>query len=208
VDCPHPPKKGNDQRRQFGQQGQGGQGNRQGYKPNYQQGQFRQQNQPALPAPGQFQATYYVDPVQAVAPYQQAVVLMVQHQPGGQMFAAVQRDTGANGALVEGTFLVNDRLARIMFDSGATHSFIVHSFMLELGLRPERLEISLVISTPIGRSIVLDWVCRGVGVHFDGHQFLTDLVVLFMSDFDIILGMDWMSFHRVQLDCYAKTVTF
>ena len=132
-----------------------------------------------------------------VTPYQQAVVPMVQPQPGGQMFAAVQRDAGANGALVEGTFLVNDKLARIMFDSGATHSFIAHSFMIEIGLRPERLRISLAISTPVGRKIILDWVYRGVGVHFDGHQFLTDLVVLFMSNFDIILGVDWMFFHRV-----------
>ena len=84
-----------------------------------------------------------------------------------------------------------------MFDSGTTHSFITHDFMLELGLRPKRLMISLAISTLVGRLIILYWVCHGVGVHFDGYQFLTDLVVLFMSDFDIILGMDWMSFHRV-----------
>ena len=28
-----------------------------------------------------------------------------------------------------------------------------------------------------------------------------------MVDFDLILGMDWLSPHHAVLDCYAKTVT-
>ena len=111
------------------------------------------------------------------------------------MFAAIQQNTGAGGALVEGTFLVNDCHARIMFDSGATHSFIARKFMLAIGLRPESLPIPLEISTPIGR-VVLDLFCRAVSVSLGGVSFSTNLVVLCMSNFDIIIGMDWMTVYR------------
>ena len=84
---------------------------------------------------------YYLKPIQTYNPnqgYQQIVQITlatigrVQHQVGGQMFVVVHRDTGVGGALVEGTFLVNDNHARIMFDTGATHSFIDKDFMFKI----------------------------------------------------------------------------
>ena len=33
-----------------------------------------------------------------------------------------------------------------------------------------------------------------------------DLVALDMRDFDVVLGMDWLSRHRATLDCYKKEV--
>ena len=37
-------------------------------------------------------------------------------------------------------------------------------------------------------------------------DFPTDLIVLGIHDFDIVLGMDWLSRHRATLDCYKKKV--
>ena len=34
-----------------------------------------------------------------------------------------------------------------------------------------------------------------------------DLRVLDMSEFDVILGMDWLTAHRVIIDCERKRVT-
>ena len=45
-------------------------------------------------------------------------------------------------------------------------------------------------------------------VRFDDYSFVADLVVLSMTGYDIILGMDWLSYYRVCLDCFAKTVSF
>lgn len=70
------------------------------------------------------------------------------------MFVTVAlRDTGA---LIEGPFLANDQLARVMFDSGATHSFIDHNFILELGFQLKCLDLPLQIAIPVGRSIIID----------------------------------------------------
>jgi hypothetical protein len=44
-------------------------------------------------------------------------------------------------------------------------------------------------------------------VTIQGRDTRVDLILLDMVDFDLILGMDWLSPHRAVLDCYAKTVT-
>ena len=35
---------------------------------------------------------------------------------------------------------------------------------------------------------------------------LINLVALDMRDFDVVLGMDWLSRHRATIDCYKKEV--
>lgn len=54
------------------------------------------------------------------------------------MFDAVQREARSRRALLKGTFMINNHIAKIMFDSGATYSFIIRGFMLDLGLSPKR----------------------------------------------------------------------
>ena len=39
-------------------------------------------------------------------------------------------------------------------------------------------------------------------------EFLADLILLDIHDFDIILGMDWLSRHHAIVDCYRKEVRF
>ena len=55
-----------------------------------------------------------------------------------------------NGAVVEGTFLMNFFPVRILFDSGASHFFISQSFMCILHLTSDNLDISLSVVTPLG----------------------------------------------------------
>ncbi|GJU28701.1 putative reverse transcriptase domain-containing protein [Tanacetum coccineum] len=49
--------------------------------------------------------------------------------------------------------------------------------------------------------------------NFEAMNMLTALYVLmivpiYMFDFDVIFGMDWLASHRATIDCYAKTVIF
>ena len=48
----------------------------------------------------------------------------------------------------------------------------------------------------------------GVGVSLVGYESEVDFIPLELHDFDIILGMDWLSKYKALIDCYAKTVTF
>ena len=78
--------------------------------------------------------------------------------------------------------------------------------MLQLYLTPETLDDPLSIATPLGDSFVLDSICRRCIVSLDDVQFNIDLIVLQMSEYDVILGIDWLSSYHVSLDCFAKTV--
>ena len=49
------------------------------------------------------------------------------------------------------------------------------------------------VSTPVGESVVVEKVYRSWLVNFVGNNTYVDLVILEMDDFDVILGMTWLS---------------
>ena len=63
------------------------------------------------------------------------------------------------------------------------------------------------VSTPVGESVIVEKVYRSCLVTFMGSNTHVDLVILEMVDFDVILGMTWLSPNFAILDCNAKTVT-
>ena len=48
----------------------------------------------------------------------------------------------------------------------------------------------------------------GIKLEIIGCETRVDLIPLGIYDFDIVLGMDWLSKYRAQIDCFAKTITF
>lgn len=53
----------------------------------------------------------------------------------------------------------------------------------------------------------MDRVNRSYLVTLAGYETYVDIIILDMIDFDVTLGIDWLSLYRVILDCYAKIVT-
>ena len=95
----------------------------------------------------------------------------------------------------------------MLFDSGASHSFIAASVVKELGLEVETLEESLYVSSPLGTRARLGMICRGCELEISGTLLTVDLRIMDMSEFDVILGMDWLTAYRVVIDCERKRVT-
>ena len=62
------------------------------------------------------------------------------------------------------------------------------------------------VSLPVGDLLLPDRVVRDSRVLIEGQEFPADLVALDMRDFDVVLGIDWLSRHRATLDCYKKEV--
>ena len=79
--------------------------------------------------------------------------------------------------------------------------------MEDLGLEVETLEEPLHVSSPPGARVSIDQICRGCELEILGILLTVDLRVMDMSEFDVILGMDWLMTHRVVIDCDHKTVT-
>ena len=69
------------------------------------------------------------------------------------------------------------------------------------------LDIPIRVSTPVSESVIVEKVYRSCLVTFMGSNTHVDLVILEMVDFDVILGMTWLSPNFAILDCNAKTVT-
>ena len=104
-------------------------------------------------------------------------------------------------------FLLSCLSAWLLFDSGASHSFIAASCVRELGLKVETLEKPLYVSSFLGTRVSVDLICRGCESEISGILFIVDLRVVNMSEFDVILRMDWLTAYRVVIDCERKRVT-
>ena len=63
------------------------------------------------------------------------------------------------------------------------------------------------MSSPIGIRVSLDLICRGYKLEIFGILLTVDLRVMDMSEFDVILGMDWLTAYRVVIDCERMRVT-
>ena len=91
---------------------------------------------------------------------------------------------------MRGTFLIYSYWAHFLFDSGASHSFLSASFARSLELELDFLESPMFVDTPVGGRVRLDQICRDCKFTMGDHQFVFDFIVLDMSSFDLILGMD------------------
>ena len=78
----------------------------------------------------------------------------------------------------------------MLFDSGALHSFIAASVVIELGLEVKALEEPLYVSSLIGIRASIRMICRGCELEIFEILLTVDLRVMDMSEFDVILGMD------------------
>ncbi|XP_059630069.1 uncharacterized protein LOC132273052 [Cornus florida] len=97
--------------------------------------------------------------------------------------------------------------ARVLFDSGASYSFIASSFTRALGLEVSQLDRPLYVDTPIGGSVILGRVCWGCSITIAGQVLEFNLIILEMTGFDVILGMDWLSSFRAVIDCFRGRVS-
>ena len=95
----------------------------------------------------------------------------------------------------------------MLYDSGASHSFIATLVVIELGLEVEALEEPLYVSSPLRIRARKGMICRGCELEISGILLTVDLRVMDMSEFDVILGMDWMTAYRVVIDSERRRVT-
>ena len=79
--------------------------------------------------------------------------------------------------------------------------------MIELGLEVEAFEEPLYVSSPLGIRARIEMICRDFELEISGILLTMNLRVMDMSEFDVILGMDWLIAYRVVIDCERRRVT-
>ena len=71
----------------------------------------------------------------------------------------------------------------------------------------ETLEEPLYVSSPQGIRARIGMIGRGCELEISGTLLTVDLRIMDMSEFDVILGMDWLTAYRVVIDCERRRVT-
>ena len=62
------------------------------------------------------------------------------------------------------------------------------------------------MSSPLGIRARIGMICRGCELEISGILLTMNLRVMDMSEFDVILGMDWLTPYRVVINCKCRRV--
>ena len=101
---------------------------------------------------------------------------------------------------VIGQFLINSAPALVLFDSGASHSFISRVFVDKHELPMVVLKSPILISSP-GAEMSASLGCYQMSLAIGQHVFPSNLIILKSQGLDVILGMDWLAKYQGVIDC-------
>jgi hypothetical protein len=107
--------------------------------------------------------------------------------------------------VVIGMFLVYNTSEVVLFDSGASHFFISAAYVGKHNLPLALLRCQMIVSSP-GGDMPTRQLCPKVNLKIRRVDFVANLIVLESKGIDVILGMDWLSKHRVLIDCAKKSI--
>ncbi|GJQ90268.1 putative reverse transcriptase domain-containing protein [Tanacetum coccineum] len=108
--------------------------------------------------------------------------------------------------VVTGTFLLNNRCASILFDTGADRSFVSTQFSALINIAPTTLDHGYNVELADGSIIWVNTVLLGCTLNFLNHPFHVDLMPVEMGTYDVIIGMDWLTKYQAVIDCAKKIV--
>ncbi|GKB91090.1 putative reverse transcriptase domain-containing protein [Tanacetum coccineum] len=108
--------------------------------------------------------------------------------------------------VVTGTFLLNDHYACILFDSGTEKSFVSSAFTPFIDIALTALNTSYEVELADGKVVSTNTVLRCCTLVLLNHVFKINLLSTRLGSFDVIIGMDWLLYHRVVIDCYENIV--
>ncbi|GKB41523.1 putative reverse transcriptase domain-containing protein [Tanacetum coccineum] len=108
--------------------------------------------------------------------------------------------------VVTGTFLLNNRYASMLFDSGADRSFVSTTFSSLMDVSPTTLDNTYTIELANGRIIESNVILIGCTLNLLDHPFNIDLMPVELGSFNVIVGMDWLVRYHAVIVCDEKIV--
>nr|GEW10551.1 putative reverse transcriptase domain-containing protein [Tanacetum cinerariifolium] len=131
-----------------------------------------------------------------------------KRQNTGRVYTAASGHAGTDPDVnvVIGTFLLNNRYASIIFDTGADRSFVSITFSTQINIAPSTLDHCYDVELADGRIIVLNTILRGCTLNLLNHPFNINLMPVELGSFDTIIGMDWLAKYQAVIGCVEKIV--
>ena len=118
---------------------------------------------------------------------------------------AVEEKDSSN--VIVGNIYIFETIVHALIDLGSTHSYICTTIPSLGSLPKSKTECDILVTNPLGDNVIVNRVYRDCPIKIREYEFSGDLIELSLKEFDVILGMDWLSRHQVVVDCRMKRVT-
>nr|GEY77712.1 reverse transcriptase domain-containing protein [Tanacetum cinerariifolium] len=124
----------------------------------------------------------------------------------GRVYVLGGREASPNSNVITGTFFLNNRYAKILFDTGSDRSFVSTTFSALIDITPATLENHYDVELADGKIIGVNTIIRGCTLNFMNHPFNIDLMPVPLGSFDVIIGIDWLTKYHGVIICDEKIV--
>jgi hypothetical protein len=105
-----------------------------------------------------------------------------------------------------GKFLVNQHPAIVLFDFGASHSFMSPTFVSKHDQNVETIDKGGYCISAAKNNISTNQLVRDVPISISEREYTADLIVLPGLGIDVILGIKWMSGHGALIDTSTRVI--
>ena len=106
--------------------------------------------------------------------------------------------------VVTSQLLITNTRADVLIDSGVIHSFASCKFAKCVLYNCNVLRQGFSIPLPSGDILFSSHWLRAIQMIILGRELVMDLVILEMSDYDVILGMDFLGNYNATIECRSK----
>ncbi|GKA39466.1 putative reverse transcriptase domain-containing protein [Tanacetum coccineum] len=124
----------------------------------------------------------------------------------GRAYMLRDRNAHQDPNVVTGMFLLNQHLARVLFDSRAGKSFVSISLTSMLNIPPITIDTFYDIEMADGNLVSTNTVIQGCTLTLLNQSFKIDLMPIKLGSFDVVIGMDWLSKYHAKILCDEKVV--
>ncbi|KAL5578529.1 hypothetical protein UlMin_020228 [Ulmus minor] len=132
-----------------------------------------------------------------------------QQKTNARIFTLTQDEVNAGSSnVVTGQLSIAGSYAYTLIDSGASHSFASSTFVDKLSVPYEKMSNALNIMLPSGDVLLSTYWLKETPIKISDQELYVDLIILEIKDFDVILGMDWLSKYNATIYCKKRKVVF
>ncbi|GJR76885.1 reverse transcriptase domain-containing protein [Tanacetum coccineum] len=128
------------------------------------------------------------------------------HNSLAKVYVVGNAGTNLHSNVITCTFLINNRYASILFDTGADRSFVSTAFSSQIDITPTTLDHYYDVKLADGKIIRINTIIRGCTLNFLNHPSNIDLMPVELGSFDVIIGMDWLAKYHAVIVCDKKLV--
>ena len=125
-----------------------------------------------------------------------------------RIYSLTREDVANASTVVTSQISILQQSTTILFDTGAIHSYVSRAFFERLAIPPEVLSSQFLTTLPSGEIMASTHWLRAVPVIIADRELFCDLIVLDMTDYDVIFGMDFLIRYGASIECRKQKVIF